>query len=507
MTKLDLSGPAPQPATLVEAQQIIDVLWQAYQELLAKQQAAVLVQEELLSRIEELEERLRVDSGTSSKPPSSDTPEQRAKRRKKRRTGKSQGAQPGHPKHERALVGESEVDEIERFYPPGHCECGHRLEIGDQPAVRHQVFDLPQVHYQVTEYQLYRGDCQGCGKPTMAQLPDWVPSGQMGPGLIGWIGVLAGQFHLSVRGIQSFLQEQWQLKFSVGAISQAQGKMNAWLGPVYRQIGAHVREAEIAHADETTHYRNGERRWLWCLTTPLAVYFLTHYSRGKAAAMALLGSFCGVLVTDHYAGYNDYARHLRQLCWAHLIRRFERIARRSGRAGEIGQRLLLAAHAVIRTRHRWQQGKLTLYQYHRRMRRLRRAMQALLERGQALSGASRTANQCQHVLKDEAMYWTFLRDPRIPLTNNAAERALRPYVIWRKISFASQSYRGDQFRPLILSVIETAKRLNLSTSQLLREICTQGLRREPITATLPLPDPKVRPLACPPPALPSAPSK
>ena len=326
----------------------------------------------------------------------------------------------------------------------------------------------------------------------------------MGPGLISWVGVLAGQFHLSIRKIQSFFQEQWQLHFSVGAISQAQGKMNAWLGPVYRQIGDHARAAEIAHADETTHYRNHERRWLWCLTTPLAVYFLTHYSRGKAAAMALLGAFSGVLVTDHYAGYNDYARHLRQLCWAHLIRRFERIARRSGSAGEIGQRLLLVAHAVIRTHHRWQQGKLTLYQYRRRMQRLRRAMQTLLERGQALSGASRTANQCQHVLKDEAMYWTFLQDPRIPLTNNAAERALRPYVIWRKLSFASQSYRGDQFRPMILSVIETAKRLQLSTSQLLREICTQGLRGEPITTKLPLPDPKVRKLTTPPPCLPRA---
>jgi hypothetical protein len=62
--------------------------------------------------------------------------------------------------------------------------------------------------------------------------------------------------------------------------------MNAWLGPVYRQIGDHVRQADIAHADETTHYRNNERRWLWVLTRPLVVYFLSHYSRGKAAAQA-----------------------------------------------------------------------------------------------------------------------------------------------------------------------------------------------------------------------------
>jgi transposase len=388
MNNLDLNGPAPKAKTLEEAQQTIDTLWSALGEA--------------MKRIEQLEEQLRIDSRDSSKAPSSDSPEQRGKRPKKRRTGKSQGAQPGHPKHERALLPESEVDQIERFYPEGACSCGHALTIADEASVRHQVFDLPEVRYQVTEYQLYSGYCPACHQHTSARLPDWVPSGQMGAGLISTVGLLAGQFHLSVRHIQSFLKEHWQLSFSTGAISQAQGKMNAWLGPVYRQIGDHVRQADIAHADETTHYRKNERRWLWVLTRPMAVYFLSHYSRGKAAAQALLGSFCGILVTDHYAGYNGYARHLRQLCWAHLIRRFERIARRPGAAGELGQRLLLLGHAVLRTHHRWQHRKLTWTHYQRRMTRLRASMRALLAHGQSLTRAARTIHPCRPVLKDEA---------------------------------------------------------------------------------------------------------
>jgi transposase len=481
MKELDLSGSPPHPATLEEAHQVIDQLWS--------------IVRALRERVESLEEQLKVDSSNSSKAPSSDSAEKRAQRRKKPRSNRRRGAQPGHPKHERELVPESEVDEIERFYPESTCACGSALTIGTEPSVRHQVFDVPLVHYEVTEYQLYSGHCAHCQSRTTAQLPDWVPSGQMGPGLISWIGILSGQFHLTTRKMQRFLIEQWQLKFSTGAISQAQGKMIAWLTPLYHQIGDHVRQAEVAHADETTHYRKTERRWLWCLTTPLAVYMLTHYSRGKAAAMALLGSFSGVLVTDHYAGYNDYLRALRQLCWAHLIRRFERIAQRTGDAGDIGQRLLLIAHAVIRTRHRWQNGQLTGPQYHRRMKRLRRALQKGLEQGQACSGSSRTVNQCAHVLKDEALYWTFLNDPQIPLTNNAAERALRSYVLWRKISFATQSHRGDQFRPMVLSVIETAQRLGISTSRLMREVCAQGLRGDPITTRLPLPNPTLRKIA------------
>lgn len=123
------------------------------------------------------------------------------------------------------------------------------------------------------------------------------------------------------------------------------------------------------------------------------------------------------------------------------------------------------------------------------MQRLRATIRAHLEHGQTLEGCQRTVNQCRHLLKDEALYWTFLADARIPLTNNLAERALRPYVLWRKISFASQSYRGDQFRPLVVSIIETAKRLNLRVSDVLREVCTAGLRGESITTRLPLPDP------------------
>ena len=79
------------------------------------------------------------------------------------------------------------------------------------------------------------------------------------------------------------------------------------------------------------------------------------------------------------------------------------------------------------------------------------------------------------------MLWTFLRYPALPLTNNAAERALRPFVIWRKTSFASQSLRGLAFRSMILSVTGTARNLGLNTHQLLRRVCAEGLQGQPIT--------------------------
>ncbi|QXP83059.1 transposase [Methylococcus sp. Mc7] len=88
--------------------------------------------------------------------------------------------------------------------------------------------------------------------------------------------------------------------------------------------------------------------------------------------------------------------------------------------------------------------------------------------------------------KDEPMLWRFLETPGIDLTNNTAERALRPYVIWWKTSFFSQSERGNLFRARVMTVSESCRRLNLCAYSLLRQVCAQGIRQEPITLRLPI---------------------
>lgn len=441
--------------------------------------------DELKQLIADLQSKNGRSSRNSSKSPSSDSEEQRKKRRKKPRSSRSKGAQFGHKKQERSLLPENEMDDIHTYYPDTQCGCGHQIEIEEKPSCRHQVFDLPEVRYSVTEHQLFSGVCRGCGKKHSASLPSRVTSGQMGAGLISHILLLSGQFHLSIRQTQAYLKEQWQLDFSIGAISQAQGKSLSWLGEIYRQIGDKVRSSNVAHADETRHFRHTEQRWLWAMVTPSICFFMVHFSRGKKAANALLGSFKGYLVTDHYVGYNDFPKERRQLCWAHLIRHFTDISERKGKAGEIGNRLLFIAHLVFRTHHHFAEHPEKRQLYQRRMNRLRKSFQQTLERGSQLVIAKRTANQCRHLLKDEMMCWTFLKDPDIPLTNNRAESAIRPYVIWRKLSFATQSYQGDQFRPMILTIIGTAQKLGMSTAQLLRQVCTEGLEKNKVSMKLP----------------------
>ena len=139
---------------------------------------------QLEQRVAELEENAGSSSRNSSRPPSQDSPEQRAKREKKPKSPRKKGVQPGHEGHQRVLVAPSAINKHLHYYPDTQCTCGAVRELSQEPYQRHQVFDLPEVYSEITEHCLYQATCPSCHKRQVARLPDTVPSGQMGPGLM-----------------------------------------------------------------------------------------------------------------------------------------------------------------------------------------------------------------------------------------------------------------------------------------------------------------------------------
>ncbi len=112
---------------------------------------------------------------------------------------------------------------------------------------------------------------------------------------------------MSTRSIQDLLEMQWELVFSTGAISESQAPVAEWLEPLYDHIGETIRQAPVAHADETTHFREQSRQWLWVLCAPHLAFFMVHASRGiKKAARELLGDFAGILIADRHGAYGIY---------------------------------------------------------------------------------------------------------------------------------------------------------------------------------------------------------
>ena len=425
-----------------------------------------------LDRITELEDRLNQHSGNSSKPPSSDGPGTPPAVRKRPATSRKRGAQPGHKGQRRERHPHDDRLSVVPHYPAADCPCcGGPLLAHAKPHRVHQVFDLPEVSYLVTEHQLFRATCTRCLGACEATLPATVSDTQMGTHLLSYIALQSGQFHQSISQIQQQLAQHFGLHFSRGAISEAQGRVSAMLTPTHQAIKQQVQSASHIHADETRHQRGGERRWMWLALRRVAVCFMTAYGRGQDAAKRLLGlAPAGVVVTGQYSGYRFIDPAQRQLCWAHVARNVAAIADSSERVNHrIGARLVLLADLVFRIRHRRESGQLSEEHYLRRLRRCRQRWLMQLEQG-ALVCSKRYRGRCQLLLKDDDMLWRFMDDEAIALTNNEAERALRGYVLWRKGSYGVWSQRGEQFRQRIMSLVETAKRLRRCSQQWLRAI-------------------------------------
>lgn len=159
------------------------------------------------------------------------------------------------------------------------------------PTFRHQVFELPVLPLDITEYQVFHGHCQHCDAVSKGELPKTAPSGQMGPRLMSYISVLAGEYHLSIRKIQRLLRAQYGVTFSVGAISEAQGRISSILTPTHHALKRHIQKAKVIHADETSHQRNGESntRWLWLMASSDAVFQNIRCFRSQDNAKHLLG--------------------------------------------------------------------------------------------------------------------------------------------------------------------------------------------------------------------------
>src|SRR5450631_2064037 len=275
--------------------------------------------DDLRSLVAVLQERLKLDSTNSSKPPSSDGPG-RGNRVQRPASTRARGAQKGHKGSFRALLDQSKVDQIIDCAPPSVCECGAAVLAEIEP-LRHQVFDVPPVRAQVNEYRLFSGCCSGCGKKHRAPLPPGVPAGQIGPRALALIGTLGTHYHLTQFKIRDLLAQMVGVDFSVGAISQAHGKVAQALAKPVDEATDSLAAAPVLNMDETRYPREGTSgNWVWGAVSPKLAVYTVLPSRARYVIDSLIGEQPqGIVVSDRYAGYAHIAPERRQLCWSHYL--------------------------------------------------------------------------------------------------------------------------------------------------------------------------------------------
>jgi transposase len=401
------------------------------------------------------------------------------------RSHRRRGGQPGHPGHTRTLVPVEDVHEVVVLKPAQCPHCQTPFSGDDPTPWRHQVIEIPPIRLMVTEYQWHQLVCAACGEATRVSWPAGVPSGTYGPRVQATVALCTGAYRLSKRTTQQAMEEVFGVPMSVGTVSQLEQATTVALAAPVEEAQTYVREQAVAHLDETSWRQAGKRAWLWVAVTSWVTVFVVRMSRGGLVARELLGeTFVGVLVTDRYSAYNWYPVRWRQLCWAHLLRDFEAMRARGSRAEEIGEALLAQAHQMFIWWHRVREGTLRRSTFRTYMTPLRREVERLLEAG-SRCGVPKTAGACRDILKRREALWTFVQVAGVEPTNNAAERSIRPGVLWRKGSAGTQSAAGSHFVESMLTVVSTLKQQQRHVFAYLTAACEAALRREAAPSLLP----------------------
>jgi len=463
----------------------------AIQEYIQALEARVVALEETVQRLEamvlHLTEQVQQHSRTSSRPPSSDPPQALGKRPRREPTGRRPGGQAGHEGHARALVPVEEVDIVVPLKPARCRRCHHPLQGEDLQPQRHQVTEIPPVKPVVTEYQVHQLVCPACGEATRVALPPGVPTGGFGPRLQAMTALCTGGYQLSKRTTQALLEAFFGVSIGLGTITHLEQATTQALAEPVAEARAYVQSQPAAYADETGWREGHQRAWLWTVVTALVTVFLVRRSRSGQVALELLGErFWGWLVTDRWSAYTWYPTWRRQLCWAHLLRDIEAMIARGGHSAEIGEALRAQARKMFHWWHRVRDGTLTHASFRTYMQPVRQEVERWLEVGQTC-GVPKTEGTCREIFKRRQALWTFVRHTGVEPTNNAAERAIRPGVLWRKGSFGTQSAEGARFVEAMMTVVATLKQQHRNVLDYLTVACQAALCGESAPSLLPAP--------------------
>jgi transposase len=432
----------------------------AEQDAKLAEQAAKIA--ELTAQVAKLTEILGRNSRNSHLPPSSDGPGSGAKGKPRGKFGGKRGGQKGHRGHHRSLLPPESVDTFIDLFPPVCLGCGHALpRTPEVAACRYQQLDLRDHRPHLTEWRRHEVQCERCGAATRAEYDrTQLPSFAFGPCLTAVVVLLTGGYHLSRRKTKKLLRELFGISISTGAISAMEKRASLALAEAHEEAQREVQYAGVKHTDATSWLRSGKLASLWVLATTAATVYKIFDDGCRDTIRPLFGPARGILISDRATVFSFWTMTLRQVCHAHLLRKFVGFSERDGPAGVIGRELLECVTLIFEYWHGYKDGQLTREELQFFMQPLARDFEQLLDHG-AKSGSNGISGSCTDILEHREALWTFVTHEGVEPTNNHAELELRDFVLWRKRSFGTRSERGDRFAERIMTVVRTARKQGL----------------------------------------------
>jgi transposase len=405
--------------------------------------------EAALARIAELEARLARLEKPPKTPDNSSLPPSKGQKSNDPPTGKKPPRK-SRPGFGRALDPNPDRIVDSRLDACPHCAAAWAAE----PQTPQQVYDrieLPPVKPDVTRVRLFGGRCACCGERAVATAPEGLQPGSPFGKSIEAIAVYLHYAHaIGIERLRCLFAEMFGLSISEGALCNILARAKAPLEAAASAIAAVVTVSDVVASDETSVRVMKTTQWEWVFVTALCVLHIIRPSRGADVVRALFGAHRPRMwMSDSYGAQRGHSE-LWQMCLAHLLRD----AQFAIDCGDDGfspafKRLLLRAIAIGRRQDTLRDTTLAQYQADLE-RRLTRVM-ALPRRGEAAEKLRR------RIARDRAHLFLFVTDRAVSATNNTCERALRPSVIFRKVTNGFRSEWGAQTYAAFRSVVSTAK--------------------------------------------------
>ena len=442
--------------------------------------ARVTRQEE---RIAQLEREGKRSSRNSSQPPSADPLPASPPRRGKDSSGRGQGAQLGHEGRGRPLLPAWVVEEVIDHWPE-RCGCGHAFTVEEHVAVgepvRWQVEELPVISVRVSEHRCQRVRCPGCGERTRGKLPRQVGQSAFGPRFQAAVATLSVRNRISRRDVVELCEQLFSARISTGTVDAILGRSADALTEPHADLLARLRGAGALNMDETGWRTAGERRALWGVFDRRHAYLQIERDRHEDHAKELLADTQAIVTSDRWWAYAHLPLARRQLCWAHLKRDFAAHTEGLAAEKEFGEHGLALCERIFWAwevfQHTSERGELK-----RTIRSLQRQYKPIIRRyGAKRARNKRCRGMANNLLKAWPALWTFAAHPGVEPTNNHAERALRGAVIYRELSFGSQSEEGERRIGRLLSAHTTCRLQHRSLFVYLTDALTAHARSDPV---------------------------
>ena len=405
----------------------------------------------------------------------------------------------GHgPKEQKELP----VVEVRHELPETERSCGHcggTLKAMGQQVEEYEEVTVVERSFRLIRHrrQKYRCRCNGnvVTAPGPARL---IPGGRYSPEFAVEVAISKYLDHAPLER-QVRIMEREGLTVTSQTLWDQIEALACHLEPCYKALHPRVFGSPVIHADETHwrlmgHEEEKSRWWVWCVASEEAVFYQLFGTRSAKAARSVLSGYRGIVLCDGYGAYEALARAGPEIslahCWAHVRRKFVEIESHYPRACEEILQLISKLYLIEREVQRLglsepeslaQRSKLR----EERSRPLIEAIRTWAEdqRQKALP-RSGLGQATEYLLGLWKGLTRFLENPRIPLDNNAAERALRGVVVGRKNHYGSRSKRGTEVAALFYSLCETAKLVGVEPRAYLLQ-ATQAALSTPGTVTLP----------------------